>query len=135
MRFAADLDLFAALALVGPAGEALSPLMLAFNADIKSITLLAWTWAQPRSSRPSAFSGFRSGAGEGVIPSRLTRTVPGVGIGAIPPVAMVLALSDHAMINQGAERPTLRKAGRIKAAGLRTTIFIGVSRIKIALQL
>ena len=45
---------------------------------------------------------FRGGARERVVPSRLSRTVPGVWIGAVPAVAMVLALSDHGVIDQRA---------------------------------
>jgi hypothetical protein len=60
-------------------------------------------------------AGLRGGAGERVPPSFLTRSVPGVWIGAVAAVAVVLALAHRALLDQRAERPALQRA--IRGAG------------------
>ena len=50
------------------------------------------------------------GAREGVPPRFFTGSVPGIGIGVVPPVAVVLTFRDRLLLNQDAKGPAFKCA-------------------------
>ena len=59
---------------------------------------------------------FRSATRERIPPGSLARPVPGVGVGAVAALAMVLAFFDRAVLVQRADRPALQRAIGRRAA-------------------